>query len=293
MGAVSEIVVNSTQNAPTVSSSVVLLNPDMDLQAAIDATPEGGILNLGPGTYTAKTPGGFLITKAITIQGSGVPHIFSHLGNPDPTANTSWTRGTIIHVYNATADTDGGLNSCGFRIVAAAGVPLISVTIRDLGIENPYNVDAARVGGAAFTGGVVPFGTGDGIRFDASAYDPDTGGVGYIGYATIENVVIRFMGRDGINFTSNIVHGSVTDQSQIKNVQTAGCRRHGFYASYITDVDFTNCTGSGNEQCNMYLFESYNIGIYHSVFLGSMKSGLAGGDARPIWTGGGRWLALL
>ena len=52
-------------------ASIVTVAAGADLQAAVDLTPVGGVLKLGPGTYTVPT-GGLVISKAIEIAGSGM-----------------------------------------------------------------------------------------------------------------------------------------------------------------------------------------------------------------------------
>lgn len=54
-----------------IQHSMILNDPNANLQDAVDATPAGGILRLGIGTFTVPS-GGLVLSRGITIQGSGM-----------------------------------------------------------------------------------------------------------------------------------------------------------------------------------------------------------------------------
>lgn len=77
---------------------VTLVSTAMDLQAAVDATPAGGTLYLGDGTYTVPS-GGLIISHSIAIEGVSQPSDFD-------TTYSNATRlrmGTVIRAYSANA----------------------------------------------------------------------------------------------------------------------------------------------------------------------------------------------
>jgi hypothetical protein len=96
--------------AVIVTSEVTIMDPTADLQAAIDATPDGGALRLAVGTFVADTDSGWTIRKKITIEGQG--------------------QGTVLRPHHGDTSTPD-VNARGFTIINTGGV-----TIRNLMIEN-------------------------------------------------------------------------------------------------------------------------------------------------------------
>jgi hypothetical protein len=148
--------------AVVITPEVILLNPQADIQAAIDATPAGGLLRLGPYEYVAPDSTGWFIERPITIEGAGI-------GCPD---SASW--GTMLrphHGDTATPDHDNN----AFTITATGGV-----TFRNLMIGN-------RSVTAASSDSVY----GAGVLIDSTATR-----------VVLENVLITHMGGFGVMVAS-------------------------------------------------------------------------------------------
>jgi hypothetical protein len=58
--------------AVVVTPEVVLLDPEVDIQQAIDDTPDGGVLRLGVGEFVCADSAGWFIDHPMTIEGAGV-----------------------------------------------------------------------------------------------------------------------------------------------------------------------------------------------------------------------------
>jgi len=112
-----------------VRPSVTLVSPLDDLQAAIDATPEYGTLRLTSGVFTPQDANGFIISRAITIEGYGNPFIFEGIGPP----KIPQTSGTVFTPYNAGTTAADAKNSTVIKIVG----PVTNVVLWNFGIENP------------------------------------------------------------------------------------------------------------------------------------------------------------
>jgi hypothetical protein len=145
-----------------ITPEVILMDPEADIQTAIDATPAGGILRLGPYEYVAPDSTGWFIERPITIEGAGI-------GCPD---SASW--GTMLrphHGDTATPDHDNN----AFTITGSGGV-----TLRNLMIGN-------RSVPAASSDSVY----GAGVLIDATA-----------SRVVLENVLITHMGGFGVMVAS-------------------------------------------------------------------------------------------
>lgn len=223
--------------------SILTVTPEVDLQAAIDATPDYGTLRLGPGIFDLPSAPGLQITKPITIEGSGRPYLFENLASgPAPDTEIGWTTGTIIRVHNASADSDGGMNSTAFTLVGQA-LGLHNVIIKNLGIENNYVIPLFTGASGTASKTAVPRGTGVGIRIDAT--------LGPVQYCKFENIAIRFMGKHGVEVVNGSFLGAL-DQSEFKDVQIASSRGHGARFEYVSDIKLRDCTFVGNEQCGTF-----------------------------------------
>ena len=213
------------------------------LQAAITAASPGDTIMLPAGVITCPDANGFIIDKPLTIQGAGRPYLFENLASgPAPDTEIGWSSGTIIRVYNPSANSAGGMNSTAFTLVGGV-TPLTNVVIRDLGIENNYVIPVFT--GSSGTAGktAVPRGTGSGIKIDAT--------LGNVQYCKFERLAIRFMGKHGIEVTGGAVLGAL-DQSEFKDVQVASSRGHGARFEYASDIKLRDCTFVGNEQCGTF-----------------------------------------
>lgn len=114
-----------------VTPEVVLVDPTADLQDAIDNAPAGSVVQLGVGEFVVADTNGIIITKAITIRGSGQGRSSDGLG------------GTVIRPY--------GNNESGAKGIVIRG------TVEQVNIEN------LTIGLAAAPDS---FGTGYGIWLD-------------------------------------------------------------------------------------------------------------------------------
>ena len=107
--------------ATIVTPEVIVMDQTGGLQAAIDATPAGGILNLPTGEYVAPAAAGWLISKRISIRGAGI-------GSADDTSS-AW--GTILRPYHGDTDTPDP-DARVFTILQTGGVYISDLTIANM-----------------------------------------------------------------------------------------------------------------------------------------------------------------
>jgi hypothetical protein len=131
--------------AVTVTPEVILVDPEVDIQQAIDDTPDGGILRIGPGEFVAADSVGWVIDHAMTIEGAGI-------GNPDTTGYGTTFR---PHLGNTAAPAS---DHNGFTVTAS------NVYFRDLSIAN-WSAPAAQADADSLYGnGILVDCTADSIR---------------------------------------------------------------------------------------------------------------------------------
>jgi len=238
-----------------ISSTVIIVDPTMDLQAAIDGAPDYATLRLPPGIFTAPDANGFIISKPITIEGAGNQYVYDNIGPP----KTAKTLGTVLRPYNAGVTADGAKDSTVITI-SVTGTRTSHVTLKDFAIENPYGQPA--------------LGTGDGIRVDGS---------GYVTLCLFENISVLFMGRDCLH-TEGVGLGDSFDQSIVRRCQFGGSARHGAYLKFNTDVTLDNCTFVGNLQCGLYELNCSAVHVEHCLFNDNGANFVNGGATD--WAGG-------
>jgi hypothetical protein len=151
--------------AVTVTPEVILVDPLADIQAAIDNTPDGGTLRLGPGTFVAPDSAGWFIERSITIIGAGIGRADSagtgtclrpYLGDtdsPDPdaqaftiTSSGVYFRDLCIGNLSAPAAASDSLSGNGVFIDAT------SDTIRDVVLERVTITHMGGFGVALYRG---------------------------------------------------------------------------------------------------------------------------------------------
>ncbi len=107
-------------------AAIVAVQATADLQAAVDATPEGGVLRIGAGTFTVPT-GGLVISKSIEIAGAGMEE-----------------GGTILVPYSVSA------NQPVIKVESDNAVAILRLHIHDLQINGgaalPDNPSAKLAG---------------------------------------------------------------------------------------------------------------------------------------------------
>ena len=239
-----------------------------NLQDYIDAVQPYSTLRLAAAVFTAADANGFIIDKPITLEGAAAPYIWDGIGPPVE----AWTTGTVLRPYNPTNDTDGAMNSTALTIIAGANQSLAHVTIKNLGIENPYT----------FPDPPATMGTGDGIRVDTTAVGA------YVAYLRIEDVAIRFMGRDALHLDGGSGTSGGIDQSTISRLHLIGSRRHGFYMTHCFDIACDNMVSVGNQRCGGYVTGCNLMPFYHCLFNGNGRALVSDGSA--TWNGGtGDW----
>ena len=94
------------------SSSVFVVLPGEDLQAALDAADAGSVVQLGPGVWTAANDSGFVIRKPLTLRGAG-------RGTMD---------GTIGTVLRPSADGDSA-DAVGIQIIGTDHVIIEDLSV--------------------------------------------------------------------------------------------------------------------------------------------------------------------
>jgi hypothetical protein len=231
----------------------VLTFTGTDLQAAIDATIEGGLLELGPGTWTSTDPAGFHITKSITIRGKGHSGVHGSIIRPLQSGTTQNNVGIHITgdyvtlegicVKNPTAPATTGT---GYGIHAETHTGTLSyIVIRDCAVENSG---------------------GHGIYFDTA------GSLG-INSSRIENCNILTCNGIGIyafGCTAMSVYGCFVHSSGEDGIKLDGCanpRLRGCYAEdnkhkldvseeyiYNAEITLVSCLGGAVTECGVEEF---------------------------------------
>jgi hypothetical protein len=131
--------------AVIITPEVILLDPEADLQAAIDNTPDGGILQLGPGEYIAPDSSGWFIDHPMTIEGAGI-------GRADTTGYGTTLR---PHLGNTAAPAS---DHNAFTITSS------NVYIRDLTIANWTAPSAQADEDSLYGNGILVDCTADSLR---------------------------------------------------------------------------------------------------------------------------------
>lgn len=196
--------------------SAVTCLPGEDLQAAIDATPAGGALQLAAGSYVAPTAAGWLVTRPITIRGAGV-------GGADADV---W--GTTLRPYLGDTGTPGANNKC-LTFTNTGGVYL-----KDLCIANMSPPST--------------LGSGHGIYVTNATNSVAVSDV-YISRVQVHNMGgfgILIDGGDGTPDTS-------VNALRFDTVDVASCRASGVKAIYCTAPTFVNLYSHSNYLIGLHL----------------------------------------
>lgn len=146
-----------------VSSTIIVVDPTADLQAAVDATPWGGTLRLGAGTFTVPS-GGLVLSRGITICGE---------------SNTS----TVLQAYSV-----------------AAGQPVIKIA-EDASITP--NINGVHLRDLAIHGRAVDQDNAPAVLAGSYGIDItlDTGQL--VRHVSLERLYIWRCSDDGIHVTGN------------------------------------------------------------------------------------------
>jgi len=145
----------STAYAINVTPEVILMDPTADIQTAIDALgPNGGVIELGPHTYTLTKP--LLINRPVRLTGSGVYSTYLYCADPDSDIVRVTSNGVVLRdltIYGPASAGDG----VGLKLRAPAGDVLrgfsaTNITIHSTGswccaIFGPGYMDTTLAGG--------------------------------------------------------------------------------------------------------------------------------------------------
>ena len=208
-----------------VRARVVLVDVLADLQAAVDATPVGGTLYLGAGTFTVPS-GGLQITKSIAIEGVSQPSDF----NVTYADATRLRMGTVIRSYADAANQPViVLNPAS----AVSGQSNLSVRLNNLVIDG--RATQARSGSYGIYS----------LRADGEKMET----------CELDNVVVIETGATGIHLGQA---ASVTLDSAIvglfcRRVFVHSCYGRGFYAKDVTQASFRDSIFMLNKKTGMYL----------------------------------------
>lgn len=105
-----------------IRPSIVLIDPTDDIQATIDALPvQGGIVQLGPGTYTITETIVFPDDRPVWLRGSGITEVDTGTG-------------TVIHNASGTDDNDTIMLQWHNQRVSDLGLTFVSTMASGAGI---------------------------------------------------------------------------------------------------------------------------------------------------------------
>jgi hypothetical protein len=207
-----------------VTSEVVIMDPTADLQAAVDATPEGGTLTLGTGTFSVPE-GGLVIDKSIVIQGSGTMGLGLDQGD-----DSAIVYGTILEPF----------------AVDSAGEPVIVIEPPGGTAVLAYKGISVTIRGVTLNGSCTAFRSGSyGVVADLAA-------LSILRHFKMEDCSVTRMGDDGIHLHGLDGAGSAVVGAYLDNVRAWANYGNGFYVKNTTSV---NCT-------NASLFSNYKLGVY-------------------------------
>lgn len=260
-----------------VRPTIALLNPTDDLQAAVDATPTGGILRLGTGTFTAPS-GGLQINKPLEFCGSGYGTVIQPFADADymPVIVIGGEGGIYIHdlrILGLGSDVTvpTARASCeGIRIHTASGQGTITnVRIERVQVRNiPSNeIDVSGYNGAADAVIAVR------IR-DCDIHNASGHGV-YMRNCTIssvENTYISSCGLTGL-FTVDYAEVHVTGCTFENNCRTDTVDNATTAQCCLNQCHVTNVTACHFESFNTASQPRNKIGLLLSNCNGVLVSG--------------------